>query len=358
MIPILYNAKETDFNNNGIGRLTDCITCNVTEERNGSFECEFSYPITGQFYEELSLDRIVKVKANEMSDLQLFRIYRIAKPINGICKYYCQHISYDLNGVVVNPNLAGDQYQGEDYPFEVFNATARDVIDLVNSLSVYPSGFTNRFTFEATSSTPHDFHLERPASFRAILGGEENSVLSLYGGEFEFDNFTVRLKESRGQDNGVTILYGKNLTDITAESSITDTYTAILPYAIDDNEAGLYTLSGNNGLIATDQTRTYGEPRTLPLDLTSEFDLAEEDIEPAKLRQLADDYIKNSGMTNIHQNIEVSFTQLWQTEEYKDIAPLQRVNLCDTVTVVFEKLGVTASAKVVKTEYDVLNRKN
>ena len=103
MIPVLYVANETNFNHNGVGVLSDCVSCVVTEERNGIYECEFSYPITGAFYGEISPDRIVKVKASEYADGQLFRIYRSSKPINGIVKFYCQHISYDLNTNIVNP---------------------------------------------------------------------------------------------------------------------------------------------------------------------------------------------------------------------------------------------------------------
>ena len=38
MIPILYAASETDFTTNGIGLLTDAVSCTVTEERNGAYE--------------------------------------------------------------------------------------------------------------------------------------------------------------------------------------------------------------------------------------------------------------------------------------------------------------------------------
>ena len=53
MIPILFKADATSFTSFGIGVLRDCTSCEVTEERNGAYECVFKYPTNGQFYEEI-----------------------------------------------------------------------------------------------------------------------------------------------------------------------------------------------------------------------------------------------------------------------------------------------------------------
>lgn len=343
MIPILYSANETTFTHNGIGRLVDCTKCTVTEERNGMFECEFSYPIDGQFYSEISLDRIIKAKPNEMSDDQLFRIYRISKPMNGIVSVYCQHISYDLAVNVV-------------IPFSILNDSAQSAMnEIFNHLSK-PNQYT--YTCIATVGGTHNFKVETPISVRQALGGEEGSLLDVFGGEFEFDNFNIKLHQRRGQDRGVTILYGKNLTDAKAETNMTDAYTAILPYAVnEEDDTPVHLLDGANKTIAIDGAPTYGEPRVLAVDLTSMYDLQEEDITSANLRQRANTYLSEHDLKTISHNIEISFVQLWQTEEYKNIAVLERVALCDTVTVRYEKLGIDATAKVVKTVYDTLREK-
>lgn len=341
MIPILYAANSTDFNNGGIGRLIDCTKCLVTEERNGIFECEFSYPITGQFYSEISLDRIVKVKPNEMSDDQLFRIYRINKPIEGIVNIYCQHISYDLITNVCKP-------------FKLLSATALEALQGILN-NCYHS---HSFTCQSTASGTHDFEVEVPTAARACLGGTEGSLLDTFGGEFEFDNYLIKLHGHRGQDTGVTILYGKNLTDVKSDSNLSSTYNAIFPYAVDEeDDTPVHTLDGNTKIITIDGASTFGEPRTLAVDLTDRFDLSEEDITSAKLQQYANDYLSETDLKSIYQNIEISFVQLWQTEEYKNIALLERVGLCDTVTVRYEKLGVDVKAEVVKTVYNVLTEK-
>lgn len=102
-IPILYPPNTADFSTFGIGALTDTISCEVTEERNGLFECLLKYPVTGQHYGRIAKECIIKAKPNDTSAPQAFRIYRITKPLNGIVSIYGQHISYDLANVPVMP---------------------------------------------------------------------------------------------------------------------------------------------------------------------------------------------------------------------------------------------------------------
>ena len=338
MIPILYNSNETDFSG-GVGFLSDCTRCVVTEERNGVYECEFSYPMDGRHYSEIEPDMIIKAKPNEMSDPQLFRIYRTSKPINGIVSFYCQHISYDLNVNVVDP-------------FTLSGATALTALQGILSHCYYQHSFTAQSTL--SFSETHDLKVDKPKPARMCLGGSEGSVLDLFGGEYEFDNFNIKLHAARGQDTGVTILYGKNLTDITSDVNISNAYTAVYPYAVDEERDGLYTLTEK--VIETGNTN-FGEPRVLSLDLTEKFSLPDEEITETKLRNLANAYITNNHISDVKQNIEISFVQLWQTPEYKDIALLQRVGLCDTVTVRYSKLGVSVKAKVIKTVYNALTEK-
>lgn len=340
MIPILYDSHENTFNHHGIGTLTDCITCTCERELNGTDEAEFQYPVDGIHYSDIVPDAIVKIKADEYADAQLYRIYRITKPINGVIKCYCQHISYDLN-----TNIC------EAFSEKGINATTALQRVLEHCYSEHP--FTATSTLSTSVVKDVDFKVPTPA--RLCLGGQEGSILDLFGGEYEFDNFTIKLYSRRGQDSGVTILYGKNLTNITSDTNLSSTYTAIYPYAVDDEEEGLYTLPEK--VISTNQTDVYGEARILAVDLTDKFDLSEEDIEIPKLRQFANEYIQENSILDIDQNIEISFVQLWQSPEYKDIALLERVGMGDTVTVKHPKLGISVQARVIKTVYNVLTEK-
>ena len=341
MIPILYKSDETTFNHNGIGMLTDCTSCIVTEERNGIYECEFKYPLTGIHYSEIFPDRIVKVKPNDISSLQLFRIYKASKPIDGIVTFSCQHISYDLAANVIDP-------------FEVTGVTAVAAITNILNKCYYSHGFTCTSTSQPISAI-HDIAFDKPVSARYCLGSDEGCILDVYaGGEYEFDNFVIKYGAQRGQDSGVTIIYGKNLTGLTADISAEETYTAIYPYGVDE-DGEVITLPEK--IVASTHVSDYGEPRLVAVDLTDMFDLEEEDIEEDTLREKAQAYIEDNQIYKLSQSLTVSFVPLWKTEEYKNVALLERVGLCDLVTVQYPALGVSVKMKVTKTVYDSINER-
>ena len=335
MIPTLYKSTETNFTRNGIGFLSDCLKCRVTEQLNGIYECEFQYSAKSKFYSEITPDRIIKVKPNEVSNLQLFRVYRNTKPINNVVKFYCQHISYDLNMNVVEPFI-----QSRTNATTALNA----ILDHCH--------YSHRFTAVSNSNTQSKLEIKKPVSARKCLGGMDGSILDNFGGEFEFDNFIIRHYKSRGQDNGVTIQYGKNLTNITADTNISSVYTSVYPFAT-DADGNYYELPEK--VIVLSSANKYGEPRMLELDLSEKF--AETQITEELIRQYANNYINNNKIDEIKQNVKISFVQLWQSKEYETIALLERVKLGDIVTVKYPKLGVSVKAKVIKTVYDVLNER-
>ncbi len=343
MTPIIYARNETNFNTNGLGLLSDAISCIVTEERNGAFELELKYPISGIHYDSLAEDIVIKAKPNDSADNQLFRVYKSSKPINGIVTYNAEHISYGLNG---NP-IPG---------IKITNSLAAGAILAGLRAAIFPHNFTAWSDVEATRS----FENASPLSVRAFLGGSDNSVLEQYGGEFEFDNFTIRLHAARGSDTGIAIEYGKNLTDIKQERNIEEVYTALYPYAVKkestetETTETLITLSEK--VLPTDSYGVYGHDRALIKDFSGDFEQGEE-ITEATLRAKAQAYLTDNAIDVPSVNITVSFLHLWQTVDYAAVAPLEKVRLCDTVTVRFAKLGISAKAKVIKTVYNTLNEK-
>lgn len=329
MIPILYRNTEKEFKSNGIGRLSEAITCRVTEERNGIFELEMTYPVTGMLFKDIIPSAYIKEKNVNKTSPQVFSIYKVSKPINGIITVHARHISYQLSHIPTSQfkassassALAGlKDHAAEDCPFE----------------------------FWTDKVTDGDFSVEVPSSIRSKLGGSSSSILDVYGGEYEFDNFLVKLHAQRGRDNGVTLRYGKNITDIKQEENIESTITGVYPYWL--NSDGEY-MELPEKVAHAENASNFPHKRTIPLDCSADF---EEKPTEEQLRSRAKTYLKenNAGVPKV--SITVSFVALWQTEEYKDIAPLEKVNLCDTVSVEFLKLNISAKAKVVKTVYNVL----
>lgn len=337
MIPVLYKADTTNFDTFGIGALSDTISCEVTEERNGSYECVVKYPMTGMFYSEIKRERIIKAKPNDTSSPQAFRIYRVTTPINGIVKIYAQHISYDL-AAIATP-------QWESTPI-----TPQLAIEEVFDNALTP----HRFTFQTDYTEAKAFVVSKPKSLRAVLGGEEGSVLSLWGGEFEWDNFKVIHHQGRGHNNGVVIEYGKNLTKLEHDSDISDVYTDLLPYAVTEDEEGNETVITLAEQILQIGKTTLSQRKTLIKDFTDSFDI-DAVITEDLLREKAQKYLENNPLGMETPTLTISFEALWKQPEYA--AVLERVALCDTVTVRHSELGISEHVKVIKTVYDTLAEK-
>lgn len=337
MIPILYKADATNFASYGIGALPDTISCEVTEERNGAYECVVKYPVTGMNYSEIKRERIIKAKPSDTGSPQAFRIYRVTTPINGIVKIYAQHISYDL-AAIATP-------QWESTPI-----TPQLAIEEVFDNALTP----HRFTFQTDYTEAKAFAVSKPKSLRAVLGGEEGSVLSLWGGEFEWDNFKVIHHQGRGHNNGVVIEYGKNLTKFEHDSDISDVYTDLLPYAVTEDEEGNETVITLAEQILQIGKTTLSQRKTLIKDFTDSFDI-DAVITEDLLREKAQKYLENNPLGIETPTLTISFEALWKQPEYA--AVLERVALCDTVTVRHSELGISEHVKVIKTVYDTLAEK-
>lgn len=337
MIPVLFKANAVDFSTFGIGVLADCISCEVSEERNGAYELVLQYPVTGRNYGELSTERIIKAKPNDTADDQAFRIYRITTPIDGVVTVYAQHISYDLSNIAaltwssesISPALAMQR---------VFQNTAT----------------THNFTCQTDYSEAKPFSVAKPQSVRACLGGVAGSFLDLWGGEYEWDNFHVIHHQGRGQHTGVVIEYGKNLTELEHDSDITEVYTDLLPYAVISAEDGSETVVTLAEVLLPIADTTLTQRKTLIRDFTDSFG-EEEAITEDALRTKAQTYLENNPLGVEVPALTVSFEPLWKQPEYA--AVLERVSLCDTVTIRHSALGIIAKVKVITTVYDTLAEK-
>lgn len=327
MKPILFPSTATEFNTHGLGVLTDAISCTVTEERNGAFELTMQYPDTGVHFDEITDRCIIYAIPSPYRAPQPFRIYRITRPMDGIIMVYAQHITYDLSGVPLNP-------------FTAINAP-----DALSKLSLN-AAVDSPFIFWTDKATVASFSVSTPSSTRSVLGGSSGSILDVYGGEYEWDGFTVRLYGQRGYDNGVVISYGKNLTDIEQDRNISNVATGIYPYWT-NAEGALVTCDPK----IVNAPGTYDFTRVVPVDFSNDF---ETQPTPEQLQARAEKYVEDNKIGIPKTSITASFVQLEQFPEYEDLALLEKCDLCDTVTIRYPQLGVEAKAEIVKIETDVL----
>ena len=324
MMPILYHADETAFDTNGIGILSDTRDCTVTEILNSSFELELKYPVIGLHFSEIQQRTIITAKPDPVTDPQPFRVYRITKPMNGVVTIYARHIVYDLMGITVTPFGVPDAIMA---------------LDALKEQAVTECPFT--FTTDIVDST--EMTVDKPQQIWTLMGSDQNCILDLYGGEYQFDRYNVRLHSLRGENRGVSIRYGKNLTSLEQDENCAGCYTAVHPY-----------WSNNDGKLVQLTERivqapgNHGYTKVMPLDLSQQLETAPTEDQ---LREATEKYIEENGIGIPTVSWKVQFVQLEQTEEYRGTALLERVLLGDTVTVHYAELGVSATARAVEVRY-------
>lgn len=332
MIPILYPENETDFVSNGIGGLSCATSCTVTEERNGSYELTMVYPVAGWHFKEIRYKRYIMAVPADGEKPQPFEIYSISKPISGKVTIKARHISYQLSYIVTLP--------GEK------EKTAETALQSLGDLATTDCPFD----FSSDIIAKGMFQNSTPQSIRALLGGQAGSILDVFGGEYLFDGYKVKLLKSRGSTIPVSLEYGKNIIDLQQEENIASTYTAVIAFWKNQTTTGeVKTVYGD--LIKSTNAGNFPYVRTMALDVSTEYKTP-----PTKeqLTKRAETYVRENKIGVPKVSVKVSFVALWQTEEYKNIEPLQRIHLCDTIKVVFRDLGIDSHAKVTKTTYNVL----
>lgn len=364
MIPILYEKDETSFTSNGLGRLGDCISCIVTEERNGIYECDFEYPITGMNYDLIKIGRIIGVSHDAVAkmkpmrsrgmledegkavitdekgvaltaartaligeyDIQPFDIISFTRPIDGIVTFHCVHISYRQS---------------------YLTATGSNVNSITDAFSLLASAEPdNPFTYQTDMASLGYMSAADgvPKTVRSLLGGTEGSILDTYGGEYEWDRFNVILHSARGVNRPFSIRYGVNMLDYNEEYDCSGTYMSCVPYWTNGTDTVVGDRQDGYGSTIT------GRGECVPLDVSDKFESqpTKAEVEAMGLSVMSD---KNPSLPT--QTIHVEFVRL-QDLGQEGLETLLQCGLCDTVTVVFPDYDTTGQFKIVKTEWDVL----
>lgn len=331
MIPILYKPDAKTK----IGWLAEASDCQCTEERNGVFELEFQYPMLGRYAADLVIDRYVKAKPNASDANQFFHIRKVSKPIDGMFTVSCEHISYALSG----------------YPVPTVSASgnAQVAINAILTAAKNQLGKDTGFSVATTDITLSSSIALTNVSARAALGGVSGSVLDVYGGEYEFDNHTIKLHKARGKDRGVRIAYGRNMTELKCDIDMDSAYTGIYGYVKNDN-VDLHSykaVTNSSGINA----------KTLIRDFSSDFSGGDGEITQSGLDSAVSAYAAANDINSPTVSMTVSFVDLSQSPEYASFSALESVSLCDTVQIYHKDLNINIKAKVIKTVYDVLRER-
>ena len=333
----IYPGNTTDFNNNGLGFLTDAISCIIDDEINGNYSLTLEYIKDGQLAEYLVEENIIKSKVADGTE-QLFRIKIVQKNFKTII-VTAQHIFYDLLN-----NFLEDVYpqnlNGTSFLNHILNNT----------------NFSTNFTGNSNISDTKSARYVRKNPVIAIIGDIDNSMINLFGGELKRDNFTIDFLTRVGNNNGVKLLFGKNITGIDINIDITNIATRVMPQGFD-------------GLILPEKyvdsalINNYPTPKIVKLefdDIKYDPDSTEDgvytninDAYNALRAKVQEQY--DAGLDKPQININVDWIELSKTNEYKDYINLEKVNIGDTITA--NILDMDYETRVIATKYDALEER-
>jgi phage minor structural protein len=304
----------------------------VTEERNGIYECDFEMPIDGAHFDDVQIGRIIAVEHDESGDVQPFDIVSYSRPISGFVTFHAVHISYRQSKMTAS----GTDINSLSDAFSMLRNAEPD-----NPFDYWTDKGSNGFMSAADGE---------PRSVRQLLGGIEGSILDTYGGEYEWDKFTVKLWAQRGEDLTLTIRYGVNMLDYTDETDASESYNAVIPFWKGTDESGNEVIV-KGSMVNSEMSTQTGRVECIPLNLSDKFE-TQPTVE--QVENMAMDHIAGGRTYLPATSIKVDFVRLTDSPEYSKFAKLQECKLCDTVRVIFPSYKQESRFKIVKTEYDVL----
>lgn len=334
---ILHDKKNNNWSSLGIGPLSDAINPLVTREKNGMYELTFKYPVNAPLFKELKVGRWVVADAGPtiQAQSQRLEIAEITKPINGIVTVYCEHFRYQLLRSIVKIGPLSE------------NIPAQTALNQLKS-QMEPKG---DFTFFSDVATKASIDFSDPSKFKnaqEVLGGVRGSILDNFGGEYVFNNNQVRLMAQAGIEKNVIIAYGKNLTDITQEESIENTYTSVYGWAKVGNGDDEKIITLPETYLDSEYVENYTQRRIQMVDFS---DKEPKDVDT--LRNLIKAYIKNNNVGIPKVSIKASYVDLASSVMDDQLKNLETIDLCDWVTVAFNELEINTSAQIVKTVWNV-----
>lgn len=356
MRPILFNKNETVFDTYGLGEL-NVTKGTVTRERNGNYTLYAEIPVNDPMVSILQKEMKLKADAGLRTKNQTFEISRIVKDSSNIVKIYGQHISHKLEYMAIRNGAT-------------LNGTAFNALSLWRNALIGDYRFDVWSDIQTTATTT--LTIDKATNARLALGGVEGSILDIWGGEYEFDNMTVRLHKQLGRTAPTVLEYGRNILSAETDETIEDAYTSVLPFATytpekpegdtSDSQPDPITVTIPENYVDSKYKVLYAHRRIKVVDFSSEFnsDSKKKNIPTAdKLRKLASDYMERNAIGKPKINTKIEYVDLAKTLDYADRAWIEELELCDIVPIYYPQIGLTdETAKVTTITYDFVNERN
>lgn len=356
MRPILFNKNEQSFDTYGLGEL-NVTKGTATRERNGNYTLYAEIPVNDPMVSILQKEMKLKADAGLRTKNQTFEISRVVKDSSNIVKIYGQHISHKLEYMALRNATA---FAGSAY----------------SALAIWKGALIGDLHFDVWSDIQTTgkgvFDISKMENARQALGGVEGSILDIYGGEYEFDNMTVRLHKQLGRTAPTVLEYGRNILSAESDETIESAYTSVLPFATytpdkpegdtSDSQPDPVTVTLPEDYVDSKYKDLYAHRRIKVVDFSSEFksDGKNKDIPtPDKLRKMATDYMDRNAIGKPKINTKIEYADLARTLDYADRGWIEEVELCDIVPVYYPQIGLTDETLEITTiTYDFVNERN
>lgn len=308
----IFSAADTDFTSNGEVVISNATKANVRKVDNGDYYLDFE---CGLEYVDYIVANNIIVAPTPQGD-QAFRITSFDATRKKITAK-AWHIFYDSANYLI-----ADSY--------VVDKNCNDALDHLNGATDTQSPFTTLSNVQTIDS------------YRCVRTSLQNAIsvlLERWGGHLVRDNWNIKIMNSIGQDNGVTIQYKKNLKEITAKYDWSNVVTKLLPVGYDG--------------ILLDEIYIYSDTQySIPYTKTVSFeqsDINQEDYEDETAYQ---DALKvdlfNQATAYVAQNCvpSVTYTLKANIEKITDVG--------DYVQVYDQRLGLNLDAAVTAFNYDCI----
>lgn len=341
----IYELSNTNYNMNGDSVLLPMVA-KLSAQINSAWTATLTHPI-----DDMGRWKYIKegavLKMPSFNGEQLFRIKSVSKTDTEIT----------ATAEPIFMDSMGDCFLVDVRPTD---KTGQQALDIMTA----PNG---KYSGESNITAVNTAYYQDKNLIEAINGDDENSFINRWGGEIEFDNFTVKINYRLGEDRGVELRYGKNIPvdGFTYETDISEIVTRIYPKAYNG-----YTMSGN-GYVDSPLIDNYPTVHAAAVtfsDVKMREDAGDDDEEngiiicdnqkelDAALTQRCNDQFA-AGIDKPKVTINADMVLLANTEQYKDYQMLETVSLGDTIHCINNHLGIRYDARVIALTYDsVLKR--
>ncbi len=331
--PVLFENTETKFDSAGLGFLSETVRCEVHEVLNAEFELELEYPLNGKLAAELVNGRYIYAFVDAQRGYNPFEIDNVDKNMNS--DTFTVTASHQTNIL--------RKRQVKEFKVEKVSCTTA-MNELKKSL-LEPTDLEFYSDIDTQNST-----LLRFKSALSCIGGVEGSILDTWRGEIERTTGKISMLKRRGADRGLRIAFGKNMTGLSVKVDTLDTINAILPYAIKTETDSETILSLPENYIYAPNYKDGDVVNAVEVDYSSDETVQDE----ASLRAASKNYFSSSTAHEPSLEIEISFQDLGETEEYKAFRNMNQIYIGDTITAYHKDMDVDFTARMVEFKIDSL----